>query len=154
MSNPLLKQLYVFKASLVRNNPPSEPPTLGTLLPQGSLKRSITECIYPTGYLLTRNVWNRSVRTCTSSHADRTSPQNALNLKAWTPLIIVALLTHSTKSALVEAGNYVLTSSVFHGLAGDFWLVCVLTPRYYAFYAFYTASAEIRCLHVSGEQKL
>ena len=48
-------------------------------------------------------------------------------------------LTVSKESALMEAGNSVLASSVFHRLAGNFWLVRVRT---------YTASADIRA---SGE---
>ena len=32
----------------------------------------------------------------------------------------MALLTVSTESALTEAGNFVLTASVFHGIAGKF----------------------------------
>ena len=32
----------------------------------------------------------------------------------------MALLTVSTESALTEAGNSMLTASVFHGLAGNF----------------------------------
>ena len=39
----------------------------------------------------------------------------------------MALLTVSTESALKEAGNFVLTASLFHGLAGSFGLcACVL----------------------------
>ena len=38
----------------------------------------------------------------------------------------MALLTVRTKSALTEAGNYLLTASVFHGLAADFgFCACV-----------------------------
>ena len=40
----------------------------------------------------------------------------------------MALLTVSKESVLVEAGNSVLTASVFHGLAG-ICLVHVPTPR-------------------------
>ena len=53
----------------------------------------------------------------------------------------MALLSVSTESALTEAGNSVLTASVFHGLAANFgFCACV-------FYA-YKASVEIRRLHV------
>ena len=39
----------------------------------------------------------------------------------------MALLTVSTELALTEAGNSVLTASVFHGLAANFGLcTCVL----------------------------
>ena len=39
----------------------------------------------------------------------------------------MALLTISTESALREAGNYVLTANVFHGLAADFcFCACIL----------------------------
>ena len=39
----------------------------------------------------------------------------------------MALLTLSTESALTEAQNYVLTASVFHGLAANFcFCACVL----------------------------
>ena len=39
----------------------------------------------------------------------------------------MALLTVSTESALTEAGNYVLTASVFHGLAANLgFCACVL----------------------------
>ena len=39
----------------------------------------------------------------------------------------MALLTVSTESALTEAGNSVLTASVFHGLAANFgFCACVL----------------------------
>ena len=59
----------------------------------------------------------------------------------------MALLTVSKESALTEAGNFVLTSSVFHGVSAELWLLRVRTPRYWAFYA-YTASTEIRCLQL------
>ena len=40
---------------------------------------------------------------------------------------LMALLTKSTESALTEAGNSVLTASVFHWLAANFGLcACVL----------------------------
>ena len=53
----------------------------------------------------------------------------------------MALLTVSAESALTEAGNYVLTASVFHELAANFgFCACVLRVK--AFYA-YKASAEI-----------
>ena len=39
----------------------------------------------------------------------------------------MALLTVSTESALTEAGNYVLTASIFHGLEKNFgFCACVL----------------------------
>ena len=39
----------------------------------------------------------------------------------------MALLTASTESALTEAGNSLLTASVFHGLAASFgFCACVL----------------------------
>ena len=72
----------------------------------------------------------------------------------------MALLTIGKESGLTmltEAGNSVLTSSVFHFLkhrfVGNFGsCACVLhvTMRYYPFFA-YTASAEIQLLQVSGE---
>ena len=38
-----------------------------------------------------------------------------------------ALLTKSTESALMEAGNSVITASVFHGLAANFgFCACLL----------------------------
>ena len=45
------------------------------------------------------------------------------------------LLTVNKESALAEAGNSALTSSIIHGLAG--------TPLYFAFFA-YTANEEIQ----------
>ena len=43
----------------------------------------------------------------------------------------MALLTVITESALMEAGNYVLTASVFHGLAANFdFCACVLHVTY------------------------
>ena len=56
----------------------------------------------------------------------------------------MALLTVSTESALTEAGNSVLSASVFHGLAANFGFCAWVLPVY-------KASAEIWRLHVSGE---
>ena len=55
----------------------------------------------------------------------------------------MALLTVRKESALAEAGNSALTSTIFHGFAGNFLLV--RTPSYLAFFT-YTASAKIWCL--------
>ena len=65
----------------------------------------------------------------------------------------MALLTVSIELALTEAGNFVLTASVFHGLAANFvFCVCVLhVTRHFTltrlnlqkFYA-YKATAEIQ----------
>ena len=59
-----------------------------------------------------------------------------------TKVHFMALPTVSTESARTEAGNSVLTASIFHELAANLgFCACVL----------HQASAEIRCLHVSGE---
>ena len=58
----------------------------------------------------------------------------------------MALLTVSTEFALTEAGNYVLTASVFHGLAANFgFCACVL---HVTRHSTLMASTEIRRLHV------
>ena len=55
----------------------------------------------------------------------------------------MALLTVSTELALTEAGNSVLTASVFHGLAANFgFCACVLRVTRHS--TLRKASAEIR----------
>ena len=65
----------------------------------------------------------------------------------------MALLT--TESELTEAGNSVLTASVFHGQAYFMGKRRILASAH-AYSALlgtlhFKASAEIKCLHVSGE---
>ena len=59
----------------------------------------------------------------------------------------MALLT-VTKGTFAEAGNSVLTASVFQGLARNFGLCACVVQVFYA----YTASAEI--LHLPCKQRM
>ena len=67
----------------------------------------------------------------------------------------MALLTVNTESALTEAGNSVLTASVFHGLASNFgFCVGVLNVTRHSTLSRHStkASADIRRLHVLGNR--
>ena len=55
---------------------------------------------------------------CIVSHRSRAFSDSEIFKGPWPN--IMALLTVGTESALTEAGNAVLTASVFHGLAASF----------------------------------
>ena len=70
--------------------------------------------------------------------------------RMWPGANFMDLLTVSTESALTEAGNYVLTASVFHGLAADFgFCACVLRVTRHS--KLTRLAQKFRRLHVSGE---
>ena len=65
----------------------------------------------------------------------------------------MALLTVSTESALTEAGNSVLTASVFHRYATHFgFRVCILNVTMHS--ALTRLSQKFWRLHVSGESSI